>query len=97
MWENLTPHDDELAHQNNSSDIDHCVDSLRSFIRALWYAIEETEVTGWVERSGAILFTPQWSQSLRDAREAAVSEDMLWHAVTSKEEMLMSQSPQTFD
>lgn len=85
-WEDITPHDARFAHQDNN--VVDSGESVRSFTRTLWYAIKETKVIGWVERSGAAPTTSQWKQWLQEAREAAMSGNRTWEAVTAKDRIL---------
>ncbi|GAO13339.1 uncharacterized protein UV8b_00682 [Ustilaginoidea virens] len=85
-WRDVTPDDAASA---------HCVtrhhdqrEGHPCFTRTLWYAIRETKLTGWVERSGAAPSTDQWRKWLREAGEAAVSGRRDWPAVQRKNSIL---------
>ncbi|KAG6010494.1 hypothetical protein E4U43_008562 [Claviceps pusilla] len=85
-WADVTPEDSVSAHQVT------CVTDQReghpSFTRTLWYAIRETQLTGWVERSGAAPGTEQWKKWLHEAEEAAKRNERTWPAVQRKNEIL---------
>ncbi|GAB0132263.1 hypothetical protein EsDP_00000704 [Epichloe bromicola] len=59
-----------------------------SFKRTPWYAIRETGLTMWVERSGAAPSTEQWRKWLREADEAAKHNKRGWPAVQRKDDTL---------
>lgn len=85
-WNDVTPEDASHAHQvTNESDQR---EGHPSFTRTLWYAIRETKLIGWVERSGAAPSTEQWKKWLREAEKAATSGDRTWPAVQRKDTIL---------
>ncbi|KAL6852433.1 hypothetical protein ACO1O0_006978 [Amphichorda felina] len=55
-----------------------------SFTRTLWYAIRETQRTGWVQISGAAPGTDQWKQWLAEAERNAREGNRGWNAVERK-------------
>ncbi|KAG6000419.1 hypothetical protein E4U21_005479 [Claviceps maximensis] len=85
-WADVTPPDSVSAHQ-----VTRATDQREghpSFTRTLWYAIRETKLTGWVERSGAAPSTEQWREWLREAEAAAKRNQRTWPAVQRKNDML---------
>ncbi|KAF4976908.1 hypothetical protein FZEAL_6484 [Fusarium zealandicum] len=56
-----------------------------SFTRTLWYAIRETQRTGWVHRSGAAPGTEQWKNWLKEAMTNAARENRTWPSVARKD------------
>ncbi|KHN95944.1 uncharacterized protein MAM_06306 [Metarhizium album ARSEF 1941] len=81
-WQDVTPHDAARAHLV-TNERDQC-EGYPSFTRTLWYAIRETKLTGWVERSGAAPGTDQWKKWLCEAEQAAVKGNRQWPAVARK-------------
>lgn len=84
-WEDITPSDARSAHRFISGEGVYSAENAVSLTRTLWYAIRETKVIGWVERSGAAPTTSQWKQWLQEAQEAAVSGNRAWKAVAAKD------------
>lgn len=89
VWEDVTPEDAKNSHKmvDASADI-YGVEGYPSFTRTLWYAIRETESTGWVERSGAAPSTSQWRRWLREAGENARKHNRGWPAVARKDQIM---------
>ncbi|EFZ02381.1 hypothetical protein X797_000282 [Metarhizium robertsii] len=85
-WHDVTPPDAARAHLV-TNELDQR-EGHPSFTRTLWYAIRETELTGWVERSGAAPSTHQWKKWLREAEQAAVEGNRKWPAVARKDIIL---------
>ncbi|KAG5913880.1 hypothetical protein E4U42_000816 [Claviceps africana] len=85
-WTDVTPRDSVSAHR-----VTRPADQREghpSFTRTLWYAIRETRLTGWVERSGAAPSTEQWRKWLREAEDAAQRGERTWPAVQRKNDIL---------
>ena len=85
-WHDVTPTDagraDVVTDEGNQRE------GHPSFTRTLWYAIRETKLVGWVERSGAAPSTDQWKAWLREAEKAALAGDRDWPAVERKDAIL---------
>ncbi|KAM5350568.1 hypothetical protein ACJ41O_007073 [Fusarium nematophilum] len=82
-YRDVTPGDAKRAHA--ITDEKDQREGFPSFTRTLWYAIRETERTGWVARSGAAPGTEQWKKWLKEARENAVSGNRTWPSVARKD------------
>ncbi|KAM0342789.1 hypothetical protein ACHAPU_009153 [Fusarium lateritium] len=81
-WRDITPED-----ADNANAITNARDQREghpSFTRTLWYAIRETQRTGWVGRSGAAPNTEQWRKWLKEALENARSGNRSWNSVAKK-------------
>lgn len=61
----------------------------KSFTRTLWYAIRETKLTSWIDRSGAAPSTDKWRRWLKEAVENAKNDKRNWPAVQRKNEIMM--------
>ncbi|KAG5974442.1 hypothetical protein E4U58_003058 [Claviceps cyperi] len=85
-WADVTPADALDAHK--VTQVGDQREGHPSFTRTLWYAIRETELTGWVERSGAAPSTEQWRKWLCEAEEAAKRKERAWPAVQRKNDIL---------
>ncbi|KAG6090720.1 hypothetical protein E4U15_000073 [Claviceps sp. LM218 group G6] len=85
-WADVTPRDALDAHK--VTQVGDQREGHPSFTRTLWYAIRETQLTGWVERSGAAPSTEQWRKWLREAEEAAKRDERAWPAVQRKNDIL---------
>ncbi|KAG6078156.1 hypothetical protein E4U33_000878 [Claviceps sp. LM78 group G4] len=85
-WADVTPQDALDAHKVTQMGDQR--EGHPSFTRTLWYAIRETQLTGWVERSGAAPSTEQWRKWLREAEEAAKRDERAWPAVQRKNDIL---------
>ncbi|KAG6034543.1 hypothetical protein E4U41_006503 [Claviceps citrina] len=85
-WDDVTPRDAVSAHAVTL--VTDQREGHPSFTRTLWYAIRETKLTGWVERSGAAPSTEQWRKWLLEAEEAAQRNDRTWPAVQRKDDIL---------
>ncbi|TWU74997.1 hypothetical protein ED733_005921 [Metarhizium rileyi] len=86
QWEDVTPRDAVMAHL--VTDERDQREGHPSFTRTLWYAVRETRLTGWVERSGAAPSTAQWKTWLREAEHAAIKGARTWPAVERKDILL---------
>jgi hypothetical protein len=97
QWEDITPEDAARAHL--VTDDDDQREGHPSFTRTLWYAIRETQLVGWVERSGAAPSTSQWKKWLWEAEAAAAKGDREWPAVERKDNILKEKlrDGETFD
>lgn len=85
-WKDITPTDSKKAHEVTNEKDQR--EGHPSFTRTLWYAIRESKLTGWVERSGAAPSTEQWKAWLREAERAAKSGKRDWPAVQRKDNIL---------
>ncbi|KAG6246364.1 hypothetical protein E4U23_004693 [Claviceps purpurea] len=85
-WVDVTPRDALDAHK--VTQVGDQREGHPSFTRTLWFAIRETRLTGWVERSGAAPSTEQWRKWLREAEEAAKRDERAWPAVQRKNDIL---------
>ncbi|KAG6169295.1 hypothetical protein E4U51_001644 [Claviceps purpurea] len=85
-WVDVTPRDALDAHK--VTQVGDQREGHPSFTRTLWFAIRETQLTGWVERSGAAPSTEQWRKWLREAEEAAKRDERAWPAVQRKNDIL---------
>jgi hypothetical protein len=85
-WRDITPDDaknaDETTNENDQRE------GHPSFTRTLWYAIRETQRTGWVGRSGAAPNTEQWRKWLKEALENARSGNRSWNSVARKDDIM---------
>ncbi|KAF5002948.1 hypothetical protein FGRMN_7 [Fusarium graminum] len=82
-WRDITPTDAENA--NGITNASDQREGHPSFTRTLWYAIRETQRTGWVGRSGAAPSTEQWRKWLKEALENARSGNRSWNSVARKD------------
>ncbi|KAK2592019.1 hypothetical protein QQS21_010290 [Conoideocrella luteorostrata] len=89
-WKDATPPDASSAHK--ITDVDDEREGHPSFTRTLWYAIRETKLTGWVERSGAAPSTESWKKWLREAEAAAKAGKRDWPAIERKNCILKEQT-----
>lgn len=89
-WKDVTPLDAKDAHEITNSRDQR--EGHPSFTRTLWYAIRETELTGWVERSGAAPGTEQWKKWLREAEKNATANERTWPAVARKDIIMKEKS-----
>ncbi|KEY64127.1 hypothetical protein S7711_07472 [Stachybotrys chartarum IBT 7711] len=85
-FKDVTPPDAVGAHV--VTDEDNSVEGYPSFTRTLWYAIRETKLTGWAERSGAAPNSEQWQCWLREAQENAMRGNRSWNAVARKNALM---------
>jgi len=92
-WADVTPADALSAHTVTPGRAADQREGHPSFTRTLWYAIRETRLTGWVERSGAAPSTEQWRQWLREAEAAAKRDERTWPAVQRKNDILKDKLP----
>ncbi|KAH6887552.1 hypothetical protein B0T10DRAFT_72807 [Thelonectria olida] len=82
-WEDVTPPDAQNADAKTNPNDQR--EGHPSFTRTLWYAIRETELTGWVGRSGAAPGTDQWKKWLKEAEENAKKGNRTWPSVERKD------------
>lgn len=85
-WEDVTLPDAGEAHLITNEQDQR--EGHPSFTRTLWYAIRETKLIGWVERSGAAPSTEQWKKWLHEAEDAAKKGEREWPAVKRKDDIL---------
>ncbi|KAL4723458.1 hypothetical protein ACLX1H_009955 [Fusarium chlamydosporum] len=83
QWEDITPDDAKNAHE--MTDKNDQREGYPSFTRTLWFAIRETQRTGWVSRSGAAPGTDQWKNWLREALVNAKKGNRSWNSVARKD------------
>lgn len=83
QWEDVTPDDAKNAHQ--ITDENDQREGYPSFTRTLWYAIRETQRTGWVNASGAAPGTDQWKTWLKEALANAKKGNRSWNSVARKD------------
>lgn len=89
-WIDVTPSDALQAHEiTRDSDVQ---EGHPSFTRTLWYAIRETQRTGWVQLSGAAPGTTRWKTWLKEAEANAKRDHRGWNAVQRKNEIMRSKS-----
>ncbi|KZZ91462.1 hypothetical protein AAL_06698 [Moelleriella libera RCEF 2490] len=94
-WKDVTPGDSARA--DETTDQENQREGHPSFTRTLWFAIRETKLTGWVERSGAAPSTEQWREWLQEAEKAAKKGNRKWAAVERKDELMRPPKGETFD
>ncbi|CEI69982.1 hypothetical protein FVEN_g7161 [Fusarium venenatum] len=79
----VTPDDAKNAHKTTNDNDQR--EGYPSFTRTLWYAIRETQRTGWVAGSGAAPSTDQWKNWLREALANAKNGNRSWGSVARKD------------
>ncbi|KAL6914322.1 hypothetical protein ACHAPO_011717 [Fusarium lateritium] len=79
----VTPDDAKNAHETTNENDQR--EGYPSFTRTLWYAIRETQRTGWVAGSGAAPSTDQWKNWLREALANANNGNRSWGSVARKD------------
>ncbi|KAM0489786.1 hypothetical protein ACHAP8_012230 [Fusarium lateritium] len=79
----VTPDDAKNAHDTTNENDQR--EGYPSFTRTLWYAIRETQRTGWVAGSGAAPSTDQWKNWLREALTNANNGNRSWGSVARKD------------
>ncbi|KAF5024084.1 hypothetical protein F66182_3828 [Fusarium sp. NRRL 66182] len=89
QWRDVTP--DDAKHAHMVTDQKDQREGFPSFTRTLWFAIRETQRTGWVGRSGAAPGTEQWNKWLAEAQENAVKGHRAWPSVARKD-MIMKEN-----
>ncbi|EKJ67515.1 hypothetical protein FPSE_12330 [Fusarium pseudograminearum CS3096] len=82
-WKVVTPDDAKNAHQVTNENDQR--EGHPSFTRTLWYAIRETQRTGWVAGSGAAPSTDQWKNWLKEALVNAKNGNREWESVARKD------------
>jgi hypothetical protein len=82
-WKEVTPDDARNAHE--ITDKKDQREGHPSFTRTLWYAIRETQRTGWVAGSGAAPSTDQWKNWLKEALVNAKKGNRSWNSVARKD------------
>jgi len=88
-WEDITPEDAKNANKATEPGKVDPSEVKPSYTRTLWYAIRETKLAGWVERSGAAPGTPQWLEWLHEAQENANNGNREWAAVARKDAIMV--------
>ncbi|KAF4496006.1 hypothetical protein FAGAP_7851 [Fusarium agapanthi] len=86
QWQDVTPEDAKNA--NEITDVNDQREGYPSFTRTLWFAIRETQLTGWVGRSGAAPGTKQWNKWLKEALQNAKDGNRSWDSVARKDAIM---------
>ncbi|KAH7249158.1 uncharacterized protein BKA55DRAFT_571070 [Fusarium redolens] len=89
QWRDVTPEDAKNA--DEITDVNDQREGYPSFTRTLWFAIRETQLTGWVGRSGAAPGTQQWNKWLKEALQNAKNGNRSWESVARKD-VIMKES-----
>jgi hypothetical protein len=82
----VTPEDAKNA--DEITDVNDQREGYPSFTRTLWFAIRETQLTGWVGRSGAAPGTRQWNKWLKEALQNAKNGNRSWDSVARKDAIM---------
>ncbi|RYC82938.1 hypothetical protein BFJ63_vAg14187 [Fusarium oxysporum f. sp. narcissi] len=86
QWQDVTPEDAKNA--DEITDVNDQREGYPSFTRTLWFAIRETQLTGWVGRSGAAPGTRQWNKWLKEALQNAKNGNRSWDSVARKDAIM---------
>ncbi|KAK3381451.1 hypothetical protein B0H63DRAFT_205173 [Podospora didyma] len=84
----ITPADAMNADEPDKSPNVDLREGTPSFTRTLWFAIRETGLGSWAERSGAMPKTDQWNMWMEEALQAVKRGERNWPAIRIKNEIM---------